>query len=192
MGQEFELKYRATPEQLVRIQNELGPFREIIMETTYYDTPDRALSARKWTFRRRFENGISVCTLKTPGEHGVRGEWEVQCGSILEAPEKLCKLGCPEELMQLTAQGVVMVCGARFSRLACLIETEGCMVELALDRGRLLGGGKELPFSEAEVELKSGQEESAVAFGRMLAETYCLTPEHRSKFKRALALALEK
>ena len=62
-------------------------------------------------------------------------------------------------------------------------------MELALDQGYLLGGGKELPFSEVEVELKSGSEEAAVRFGQALAREMNLKPESRSKVARARALA---
>lgn len=189
MGREFELKYRATPEQLSAIRKDLGPFREIAMETTYYDTPDGSLSARKWTLRRRLENGVSICTLKTPGTGDVRGEWETECGSIGLAIGTLCKLGAPAELAGLTAAGLVEVCGARFTRLACLIGGPGCKVELALDQGVLLGGGRELTLREVEAELKEGSETAALAYAKALAEKYALIPETASKFKRALQLA---
>lgn len=192
MGQEFELKYRATPGQIAAIRDAFGPFREISMETTYYDALDHSLSARRWTLRRRFENGISVCTLKTPGENGVRGEWETEWGDIRSAATELCKLGAPAELTGLVQNGLVEVCGAAFTRLAATLSPENCTIELALDQGVLLGGGKELPLREVEVELKSGSEAAAVAFANLLAEKYGLIPEHRSKYKRALTLALEK
>ncbi len=189
MGKEFELKYRATPEQQAAIRADFGPFREISMETTYYDAPDHSLSARKWTLRRRLENGVSVCTLKTPGMGDVRGEWETECGSILKAIPELCKLGAPPELAELVKSGVTEVCGARFTRLACLVGDSICKVELALDQGVLLGGGRELPLCEAEAELKEGSETAAVAFAKVLADKYGLVPESASKFKRALQLA---
>ena len=72
MAKEFEVKYRVSPETFSRLEADFGPFREITMETTYYDTPDKILSARRWTLRRRMENGVSVCTLKTPGQ-GLAG-----------------------------------------------------------------------------------------------------------------------
>ena len=62
-------------------------------------------------------------------------------------------------------------------------------MELALDQGCLMGGGKEIPLCEVEVELKSGDEAGAVAFARQLARDYGLQPEENSKFRRALALA---
>ena len=187
MGVEFELKYRATPE----IQETLaqkGQWHSISMETTYYDTPTGALSQRFFTLRRRLENGTSVCTLKAPAGSLARGEWETECGSIETAIPELCKLGCPQELPQLTAEGLVAVCGARFTRRASTIEWEGALLEIALDRGILFAGDKEIPLCEIEVELKEGSREQAVAYGRILEKLYGLTPESGSKFRRALAL----
>ena len=40
MGREFELKYRANPEQIVAIEKKYGDFTPISVETTYYDTYD--------------------------------------------------------------------------------------------------------------------------------------------------------
>ena len=135
------------------------------------------------------ENGRSVCTLKTPLPDGSRGEWETEADSIDEAVSELCKLGASRQLLLLTARGVAPSCGARFTRLAKTLEKEGCTVELALDQGVLLGGGKELPFAEVEVEYKCGSEEADVAFAQALARNFCLTPEPRSKIARAQALA---
>ena len=78
MGKEFELKYTATPEILAAVRQELDGIMEISMETTYYDTFDKDLSARHMTLRRRFENGLSVCTLKAPDGANRRKEWEVK------------------------------------------------------------------------------------------------------------------
>jgi len=188
MGREFELKFRADAAILSAIAEKYGSFVPISMETTYYDTPDRVLRSRHWTLRRRFENGVSVCTVKTPAAVGGRGEWETECPEIMQAVPDLIALGAPLELVAFTSQGVEPVCGARFTRLAALVEAEGCTVELALDRGVLMGGGKELPFAEVEVELKAGTEAATVLFAKALAAEYGLTPETKSKVQRALAL----
>ena len=189
MGREFELKYRATPEQIAGIRKIAGEYREITMETTYYDTPGRKLSSLRWTLRRRFENGISVCTMKTPAADGGRGEWELEWPDITTAVPELCKLGAPRELLDLTAEGLEEVCGARFTRQAALLTRPDCTVELALDQGVLLGGGREIPLCEVEVELKAGSEAAAIAFAETLANACGLRPESRSKYRRALALA---
>lgn len=189
MGREFELKYGATAARQQSIAEHFGSFETISMETTYYDTPDQLLAARKLTLRRRLENGVSVCTLKTPGDSHGRGEWETKCDRIEGALDELCKLSQWDELPGLLARGVTPICGARFTRRAKTIELPDCTVELALDAGVLLGGGKEMPLCEVEVELKSGSEEAAAAFGTALAGEFGLVPENKSKFRRALALA---
>ena len=189
MGKEFELKYRASARQMAAIMEEYAGFREIAMETTYFDTYEDSLSQRKWMLRCRVENGVSVCTLKTPGENGSRNEWETECADIQAAIPELCKLGAPEELEVLAKSGLTKVGSARFTRQAALIETDGSTVELALDEGVLLGGGKELDLCEIEVEVKEGSEEAAVAFARDLAAKYALTEEKHSKYRRALDLA---
>ena len=188
MGAEFELKYAATPAQQDAIMKDLGGFTPIIMETTYYDTADGALSQRRITLRCRLENGVSVCTVKTPEMDNVRGEWETECDSIDAAIPVLCKLGCPVDLPMLTKDGLNAICGARFTRMAKTVELESCVVEIAVDSGVLFSGGREEPLCEVEVELKSGSREEAEGYAVALAERYSLVPEEKSKFRRALAL----
>ena len=81
------------------------------------------------------------------------------------------------------------MCGARFTRLAKTVELPGCTVEIALDEGVLLGGGREIPLCELEVELKAGTEAAAMAWARHLAEKFGLRSESQSKFRRASLLA---
>lgn len=189
MGREFELKYRATPEDLKILKERYPHLQSIAMETTYYDSPDGRLGDLHWTLRRRMENGRSVCTLKTPAGGLNRNEWETECANITDAIDALYLQGAPRQLLLLTAQGLVERCGARFTRLAGKIEIDGAVVELALDEGILLGGGRELPFTEVEVELKEGSEDAAIRFASALAASMNLTPEPRSKVARARKLA---
>lgn len=189
MGMEFELKYKATEEIHQAILAEFpGQWQTISMETTYYDTPDSDLAALRYTLRRRFENGVSVCTVKTPIAGAGRGEWEVNCPAIEAAIEKLCKLGAPENLAALTQKGLKPVCGAKFTRQALGVEIPGGKAEIALDKGILFAGDREIPLCEVEVELKEGSAEAAMAFARLLAGKYHLQPEAKSKFQRAKAL----
>lgn len=189
MGREFELKYAATPADLEILKEKYPHLAPIQMETTYYDNTDGTLGRMHWTLRRRMENDRSVCTLKTPAAGLGRGEWEVECGDIMDALTMLCEAGAPLQLLVLTANGVEPVCGAKFTRLAGLVEAPGCTIELALDEGVLRGGGKELPFVEVEVELKDGSEDAAIAFAAVLAREMGLRQEHRSKVARARKLA---
>ena len=189
MGKEFELKYQASPEALAEILKEYGDFHEITMETHYYDTLDGSLGALRWTLRRRLENGISICGLKTPGHNLIRGEWEVENGSIEEGVKAICAMDVPEGFAAMVKKGLTEVCGARFTRLAKVVPTADGTAEIALDQGVFLGGGREQPFSELEVELKSGSREAAEALAAEISRKYCLKELWVSKYERALALS---
>lgn len=189
MGVEFELKFRASRERQEAIRQAYSAEEQIFqMQTTYYDTPTGQFSARKCTLRRRLENGVSICTLKTPAGGFGRREWEVACDTIEAAMEELCKLEVPEELTALAAEGLIPICGARFTRVAKTICWEDAVLELALDQGILTGGNRETPLCEVEVELKSGSQETCLTFARILSERFGLEEEPLSKFRRALAL----
>ena len=188
MGREFEFKFRASVRQMEAIRADFEGFREISMVSSYYDTQNQDLFSRHWTLRKREENGISVCALKTPSADGARCEWEVECADIDAAVDALIQCGAPEELKALASGGLEKVCSARFIRQAAIIEQEGCTVELALDRGILLGGARMQLLGEVEVELKSGSDSAAIAFARTLATNYGLIPERTSKYMRALDL----
>lgn len=189
MGIEFELKFSAREESLSLLETRVpGEPRHYDMKTAYYDTPAGELSSRRWTLRRRQENEKSVCTLKFPLKEG-RGEFELECDLIEDAVLELCKLSGLEELPLLCEKGLQEVCGARFHRIAKTFTFDGTVMELALDRGVLLGGGREIPLCEIELELKEGDPQAVKTYAAILAATYGLTPEKKSKFRRALDLA---
>ena len=190
MGIEYELKYRATGEVLAAIAAEYisFPSKQFQMETTYYDTPSGALSARHYTLRRRMENEKSVCTLKTPAAGLGRNEIELECGSIEDAIPVLCVSGAPEDFGSLVQDGVIAVCSAKFHRTAITLALEDFTIELALDTGTLSGGNQTIPLCEVEVEHKAGDMLSSELFAAILQKNYGLVQEERSKFRRALAL----
>ena len=189
MAIEIELKFAAEVSAFEQLLAEANDWTRYEMATTYYDTADAKLGALRWTLRRRFENGVSVCTVKTPHKGGGRNEFELECDDINVAIPKLVEMGAPRELLAYTAEGVEEVCAARFTRMARNIALDGATAELALDRGELLGGGKSLPIFEVEVELKDGDLNAVAAYAEQLAKEFGLRPEHKSKYKRALTLA---
>ena len=189
MAIEIELKFAAEESAFEGLLAESSDWTRYEMATTYYDTPDAKLGALHWTLRRRFENGVSVCTVKTPHKGGGRNEFELEYDDITVALPQLVEMGAPKELLEYTAGGIEEVCAARFTRMAGKIILPGAEAELALDKGELLGGGNVLPFVEVEVELKSGDLNAVAAYGEKLAKQFGLRPEHKSKYKRALTLA---
>lgn len=190
MAVEFELKYRATPLLLQQVRQAFSGQEETIrMCTQYYDTPSGALSARRYTLRRRMENEKSICTLKYPVSGAGRGEIELESPSLEAALPHLCRESGIADLPELLAQGLVPVCGARFTRIAKTVQWDDGVLELALDEGVLTGNGKEAPLCEIEVELKKGTPEAAACCGSWLKKTFSLEPESKSKFRRAKDLA---
>ena len=189
MGIEFEVKFRATEEVQAKIRREIdGEEVTYQMQTTYYDTPTGAFSQRHCTLRRRMENEKSICTLKAPAQGLGRREWEMESDTVEAALKELCKLGVPEELIALAEEGLVPICGARFTRVAKTVSVGTGTAELALDKGILMGGGKEIPLCEVEVEQKTCSQKDCMAFAQLLSARYGLVREENSKFRRALAL----
>ncbi len=186
MGREFELKYAATPEKLAAISQMWEAWQTISMETTYFDTADDTLSAKHCTLRCRMENGISVCTMKTPIAGFGRGEWEISSPWCAETVAELFEKAGKEPI---AFEDLHPVCGAKFIRRAKTVELPDCTVEIALDEGVLMGGGKEIPLCELEVEVKAGRENAAILWTKNLAEKFGLQAEIRSKFRRASLLA---
>lgn len=189
---EFEIKLAATPDVFSRIAADpalgiCGDAAELPMETTYFDTPDGSLSAKKWMLRRRLEGGVSVVTMKTPGEGRYqRGEWELPAGEPLAAIPALISRGAPAALAAVTA--LVPVCGAKFLRRAYPLQLCGCRAELAMDQGTLFRGERSIPLCEVELECKDGDPAALVALAGHLRRAYGLTEEPRSKFARARSL----
>ncbi len=188
MATEYEWKFRCTPSTLRAIDAAFcAPSQVIAMETTYFDTPSGAFSARHFTLRTRLENGVSVCTLKTPSGN-ARNEWEVESSSITEAIAHFLASGCPQEVASLAQEGLIPVCGARFTRTAKTIcQPEGTL-ELAMDSGILFSGDRQIPLCEVELELKDGTAAFCDWFAAAFAAQFQLEVEPKSKFARARAL----
>lgn len=190
MAIEYEIKFQANPSILEAVARQYAhlPSQQFDMQTTYYDTPSGALSARFYTLRRRQENEKSICTLKVPAEEGARKELEVPCAQIQDAIDPLCRMGAPADFLALTREGLIPVCGAKFHRTAITLTAEGYQLEIALDQGILTGGDKQIPLCELEIELKEGTKLDAKLFAAELMLQYGLQQETRSKFRRALSL----
>lgn len=194
MGKELELKYRIDDQEryacICTLLEERYPenWEQITMATEYFDTTDRRLARRHWTLRIRMENGVNVLTCKTPASDGSRNEWKVHEGSLPNGLMALVRRGAPEELMELHDMPLLAVCGARFTRRRRVIDLGDARGELALDRGVLMGGGKELPFWELELELLEGNAQRIYDWCSSFAEENDLSQESRSKFARASSL----
>lgn len=199
MGKEVEYKLLATPEQLDAVLSSeeitarlVDAWQETEMKTTYYDTPDRSLSCRRWTLRCRMENGKKVLCLKTLTQDAhVRGEFQIEGRDVDPAGiAALLAAGAPEELQNLCAGGNLFpVCGAQFTRRHGMLRfVDGSTAEIAADRGVLQGTQTQAAFSELELEVYQGAPAETEALVARLCRKFGLREERLSKFARARAL----
>lgn len=185
MSREFGLKFAATPDGFAAVKAMYTDYQDIAMESTYYDTVDRKILNMGAMLRKRIEDGLAFCTLKTPGDMDTRCELEVQTDSVFVAIPELCKIGAPEWLLQFNRNNLVAASGARYRRLAKMIDTDDGSVELALDEGVFLQGGKEIPFCEIELELKEGERRSVWAIAEIIQSVPGVKRQSENKYQRA-------
>ncbi len=165
--------------------------RHYHMQSSYFDSPDRFLSRRRITLRRRMENETPVICVKAPlpgqADAFLRGEWELEGRDVRAALPRLVELGAPQALLE--PQELVCLWKADFQRRAVLLRFEdGSACELALDFGTLSGPGGSIPLCELELERKAGAPEALLSLHRFLRERFGLEPQTKSKFARAREL----
>ena len=155
----------------------------------YFDTPERELARARIAIRLRLEGRDWVLTLKMPGTDAITRiemnhprpgpvlDLSVYAGTDVEAPLAAIKgeLGLRYETDVL--------------RLLRRVRTRHGMVELAYDTGILRAGTLELPISELEFELVSGQAARHLRRGPGWQQRHALVLNPRSKSERGDALA---
>ncbi|WP_049976147.1 CYTH and CHAD domain-containing protein [Azospirillum sp. B506] len=170
---EVELKLHAAPADLARVSAlpglmalADGPATTQRLRTAYFDTPDLKLAANGVALRVRQEGERFIQTLKTvnsasPGDSAavaVRREWDWTVA------------GEAVDVGVLSDPGVAgLVPAAALDTLECLFITDFrrttlllrpdplTAVELVVDDGGVYAGGRSLPISEVELELKAGK-----------------------------------
>ncbi len=190
---ETELKLAVAPEHLAAVSGlsvvtfrRAGEPRCASLDSTYFDTAERALSARKAVLRVRLEPGGYVQTLKS-GSGLTRHEWEwYLAGPAID----LARITEPEALAVISgleAASLMPTIRTRFERTTHMLD-QGA-IELALDSGEIIASnGRREPISEIELELKSGEPASLYRLALTLADSVPLRLETCSKAARGFAL----
>ena len=195
---EIEFKYRVPAERFDEVAADpaLRDAVVIDMEAEYFDTPDRMLREANVTLRLRRETphgqpGCLICCVKLPAPGGDdasaglrrRLEYECEADSVEAALPLLLARGLPEEpLRTAVSRGLIVTARVAYTRREALIKADGASWTVCLDRG-ILGV---TPFSELEIEHKSGAFGLTAAAALQLAERWELEAEPRSKYARAL------
>ena len=174
------------------------PTRQLL-RNVYYDTPDQRLRQQRVALRTRQVGTEGATqwlqTLKMAGTSdsalSQRGEWESAVpGAALS-----------RKALKATPWTTLDPDGAVFKALAPAFSTDfertlwtvrrrnGSVVEVALDQGEVIAGGKQAPIFELELELKAGPPEALFELAQELARTVALVPASMSKAQRGYALA---
>ncbi|NWO04334.1 MAG: CYTH domain-containing protein [Alteromonadaceae bacterium] len=150
-------------------QAEKGPHKTLV--NRYYDTPDAALNQARAALRVRQAGDRYIQTLKTRGEfvNGAhnRQEWEWE----LAGPELDLSLLEQTPLHgQVDLSALQLAFETNFQRQEIILKDGDNGIEVAVDAGQILGGGKTMPLHEVEFELKAGDAECLMQQASKLAE----------------------
>lgn len=196
---EIELKLRLTKTAANKLRRHpalrryrVGRGASSLLDSTYYDTEDLKLAARKMALRVRADGGRFEQTLKISRKGGglqTRGEWNAVLPEDRPDP---ARIGDAASRAWLEKQGgaaaLVPVFRTVIRRTTWLLAVGGSDVELALDEGEIVSGTKREPILEAEFELKAGDPAAIVLVAREMAEGIPCHIDSRSKAARGYAL----
>ena len=180
--------------------SEPGPtgFTRHKLQSTYFDTQDQWLSSHRMALRVRRIGRKHIQTLKAPviGPDGLQNFQEIEAEITGDRPQ-LAAITDAKLSRKLERENVWRrlrpVFETRFQRAAFLTEHEGSKVEVAVDLGSIIAGGRRLPIAEIELELKSGEPAAlydlAEQLALQLAEEFPVRLGAETKAARGYALA---
>jgi len=198
---EFELKLEIPAGKLAAVQAAVAaePTTRVHLRALYIDTPDRVLARHGIALRLRQENGRWVQTCKAPGSGPVE---RFEHNATIDAssddappPDVARHDGTPLGDRLRAALGAAkdprwdVVFETDVQRVLREVRQGASTLELALDEGRILAGGREHAVREVEVELKEGRPQDAVRFARHWAARHGLWLSIISKAQRGRLLA---
>jgi len=168
------------------------------LDSTYFDTVDQWLARHRMALRIRRVGRKRIQTLKAPvpGPSGLQNLLEIEAEVAADRPQ-LAAITDPKLRRLLEREKVWRrlrpVFETRFQRTAFLTEQGDAQIEVALDIGSIIAGGRRLPIAELELELKSGAPgalyDLAEQLALQLAEEVPVRLGAESKAARGYALA---
>jgi inorganic triphosphatase YgiF len=188
---EIELKFAvhglragALPACLAKLAE--APARRLV--SVYYDTPKRSLRRAGMVLRVRRSDARFVQTLKTRDDGALaRGEWETDIAGAEPSPAALSDTPAAHILRssgELAPQFTIEVL-----RRTLNLREAGSRIEIAFDEGTASAGDRRAPFTELELELKSGTLEDLFSLARRISLGADLTVSFVTKAERGFALA---
>lgn len=164
---EIELKFLCDPADLTAILA-AAPTGETVCKdqvSTYFDTPAGDLKAKRISLRIRESRGKRIQTLKR-GDGFARDEHELAvAGEALD----LTMAALKEALPPAKRKTLAPVFTVRVRREQRTFVYDGATIEMAVDQGEVLAGGRTKAISEVELELKAGDCAPLFALARELS-----------------------
>ena len=198
---EIELKLLVEKEDLQKlltlplmekaIRQESKTVRRLV--TSYYDTEDMILQNNGIAYRVRDKgDGTFEATVKTAKKNtgGVteRVELNIPLAKNEAVLEGFKELGLGVDLLELVPNGVEKLFTVDVIRTTYLLDIEGAVVELAIDKGNVIAGELKDEIDEIELELKDGETPALLKFAATLSHQIPLFVELKTKYARGLAL----
>ncbi|WP_092228192.1 CYTH and CHAD domain-containing protein [Bradyrhizobium sp. Gha] len=163
------------------------------LKAVYYDTPKRALRADGFSFRVRQSGARFTQTVKAESGNDPlrRGEWEAAVPSIEPDIALAMPLVSDKLRGDLERHSVEAVFNSDIHRHQRLVDLPSGTIEVAFDQGQLTSGGRSLPVSEIELELRTGSPSAIWELALRLAEHGSVKPSIRTKSARGFDLAAD-
>lgn len=159
------------------------------LRAIYFDTPDNALLAAGISLRIRRAGNKRIQTIKgadTPGAGlFARSEWEVPVRDDHPVFDERTPVPA---ILGDTVNSVVAAFEVKVERLTWTVEGDEASVEVVLDRGAAIAGGRQSPVCEIELELKHGEQSAVFALARKIAEAVPVRIGVMTKAERGYAL----
>ncbi|MEM4988183.1 CHAD domain-containing protein [Collimonas sp. H4R21] len=203
---EIELKLLLEPRDVASFRRHpllkhyaTGKPRSQQLTSIYFDTPDLHLQRSHTALRVRKAGSRWIQTCKSGGQAAAglhqRPEWESEVSGAapdLHALRGLLEPGSAVAALLAApslANRLLPIFTTQFKRTIWLLRSQaGDEVELALDQGEILHGGKRIPISEIELELKAGNAASLFELALALQQTLPLRAANASKAERGYAM----
>src|SRR5512147_2163816 len=198
MQKEVELKLELDPADVPRIKSapllaaeSLGQSEEQHLISTYFDTPDLALSKAGVFLRVREKDGHYLQTVKAMQSKADlidRFEWEWEISGA--APDLRVVDGTPLHSLLTRARRASLqpLFETRMRRTLRRVAHGGSEIEVAIDEGEIVAGARKVPISEVELELKGGNAAELFSLARALAATLPLRLAIKTKAERGFEL----
>jgi len=200
MPVERELKFRVPTDSSSRLWGLLpgSPnVRRRVVESVYFDTPDRRLRAARAALRLRRDGRRWLVTYKSeqmPGSGlAQRSEWEApamrKALALGALPLAEIREATDVDLQRLQGRLVPIFSTSFVRRSADIALAAGAAVEVSLDVGEVVAGRRRAPIQEIELELRGGDLGAMLAFAEDLVGPLALQLEPLSKAERGYRLA---